>query len=916
MIGNWSNTMFRSDDLPPTTASKKVKNSKEWQYAMLDSLEHIAKRQFMENMKFVDLYRMMDNEMSYQELKDVVPYLESLQDLLNGADIPTFLKHYDILGSIVRDIVGRHRDIQDKFYVQEVGDLFDNDYQRHQTSRIIKEIDEQIGLIIDKFMVENNLNPDGREFNSPEEQQQFMMELERVKEEQTPKGMKKTKEKSFKTIGMQWAEITLKDDAEKFKLHNLDAENMTDKVLTGRCFRHFIIHPNGYDLENWSPKQVFTSKEIGSRFTQDGEYVGRLTVETPAGVIKRFGHHIDTKTQKQLLGGRDGWRNFVGDGVFSDTIQNNLRSGGATPATVPFSNYFDYNYYLALQDETGVPMGQYTEFNKDGTQTTRDTYLPRYGAPQTASSKFYAKVLRNDFQHRSDLCEVVEAYVRCYDLYGFLTYEDENGDLVTEEVTEDILPELLKEKGIKQIKNSTLVEVLEKAPEPGTLVWMYRPVIYEGVKILCPNVHDPIYLYFRECEHQIKGNHMFDVKLPVSGYMGKGVAERILPYQIAHNLVMNQIVNMLEKEIGIFFLLDVALIPSDVEGYGDAKEALYSMRDIITETSILPVQTSGDADKNQNHFNQFASYNLTYREQIEYRIRLAEYYKQLAYEQVGSNPQMAVTPSKYETAEGIRLGQELSIAQLAGIYDEFSEYRQRTLEMHLSVAQYSQSSNTDISVKMTRDDGTIAWLRATDPSLPFRTLGLVPTENSSKRKELEMFKQYLLNNNTLNTDVVEVARLISSDAMAQAIEIAVNSQEQRQGMEEQAHQRQMQMIQEDAKLREAAEDKRFQNEIVLKEIDGKIKVAVAQTNALGRAADKDSDTRGIEEIKAASDASIKELGIQSKQTIEEAKTDRLREKDGMDQSIKLKELALKAQELKVKAEMKNKDVQIAAMNKN
>jgi len=152
--------------------------------------------------------------------------------------------------------------------------------------------------------------------------------------------------------------------------------------------------------------------------------------------------------------------------------------------------------------------------------------------------------------------------------------------------------------------------------------------------------------------------------------------------------------------------------------------------------------------------------------------------------------------------------------------------------------------------------------------------------------------------------------------MAQAIEIAVNAQEQRQGMEEQAHQRQMQMIQEDAKLKEAAEDKKFQNDIVLKRIDGEIKVAVAQTTALGRAADKDSDTRGIEEIKAASEASIKELGIQSKQTIEEAKTDRLREKDNMDQSIKLKELALKAQELKIKAEMKNKDVQIAAMNKN
>ena len=917
MIGsNWSNMVYKSDGLPPTTVSKKVKNSEEYQHAMLDSLEHIAKKQFTENLKFNDFYRMMDNEMTYQELREVIPHLEGLQDLLNGVEIPTFLKHYDILGSIVRDIVGRHRDMQDKFYITDIGDVAENEYQKFKFEQIVEELNTQAERKLEKHMAENGIDPQGQKFQSPQEQQQFMMQLEQKKQELEGNGAKATKKKTFKTIGMQWAQVTLKGDNEKYALHNKDADNMKDKVLTGRCFRHFIIHPNGYDIENWSPKNVFFSKEIGSRFTQDGEYIGRLTIETPAGVIKRYGHNIDTKTQKEILGGRSDWKNFVGEGFFSDTIENNLRTGGSKPVTVPFANYFDYKYYLALQDETGVPMGEYTQFNKDGSQETQNTFLPRYGQTTNTSAKFYANILRSDFQHRNDLCEIVEAYVRCYDKYGFLTYEDENGSLVTEEVTEDILPEFLKERGIKQIKNQSLVEVITKAPEPNTIVWINRPVMYEGVKITCPNVVAPIYLYFRECEHQIKGAHVFDVQPPVSGFVGRGVAERIMPFQARYNLLHNQITNMLEKEIGIFFLLDVALIPSDVEGYGDAKEALYSMRDIIKDVGFAPVQTSGDADKNQNHFNQFSTYNLSYQGQIEYRIRLAEDAKRLAYEQVGSNPQLAVQPSKYETAEGIRLGQEISVAQLAEIYDEFSEYRQRTLEMHLSVAQYCQSNNLDFSVPMNRDDGTMMWLRFNDPSLPFRTLGLIPTENSNKKKELEMFKQYLLNNNTIQSDFMEVARLISSEAMVEAIEIANNTQLERRAQEEANHGRQMEAITEDAKLKAQAEDKRFEREVELKKIDGRIKLGVAETTAKGRAADKEANQEGYREIEESNRTALAELGFETKLSIEEGKLDRLQNKDKGDEAFRMKQLALKTQELRTKIELKNKDVQIAAMNKN
>lgn len=912
---NSPNNIYRSELLPPTNVPLKVKNSDKWQRAMLDSFEHIAKTQFVENLKYNDFYRMVEDKMSFQELKDVIPHLEGIQDILNGVEIPAFLKHWDILGTLINDIVGRYRDFQDKFYIRDLGDIAENEYQEHKRNQIISEIDKQIERKVAEFMIKNGLTPEGKKFSSPEEEQQYMQMLEQEKQKATPEHLAKSKENTFKTMGMQWAEVTLKNDTEEMNLAEKDAENLRDKCLTGRCFREFIIHPKGYEVENWSPKMTFFSKEVGSKFAQHGEYVGRLHIETPAQVIKRYGHLIDTKTQKILLGGKRDWDNFVSEGFFSAPIDQALKAGFSKPMRAPFSGSLEYNFYLGLQDQLGIPLGEYNEFQENGSVKTYDTFLPRIDRNVPASAKFYADILRSDFEHRNDLCEIIEVYARCYDLYGILAFEDENGMVVYEEVTEEILPEFLKEKGIKQIRNQTVVDVIRNKPEVGTITWMYRPVAYEGVKIICPNLSEPLYLYFRKCEHQIKGAHMFDILLPVSGYIGRGIAEKIMPYQSMYNLINNQIYNMLEKELGVLFLMDVTLIPSDIMGWGDATEAITNMRQLAKDTGFIFTQTSGDADKNQNNFNQFTTHNLSYQGQIQYRVQLAEQYKRLAYEQIGSNPQLATQPTKYETAEGMRVSQEMSLSQLSNIYEEFSEYRKKTLEMHLSVAQYAQSDNLDFTIRYTRDEQTIQYLRFNDPNLPLRTLGLVPSKDNSKRKEVEAFKQYLMSN-TNQAPHVEVAKLISSDTMSEIIEIAAKFQKAQIEREEQAQERQMQLMEQDAKLKEEAATKKFERDLVINKQNNDAKVQAATQNALGRAADKESTDESFDAIRDNQELALKQQELDFKKTSDETKLEIQKSQADGDRELRYKEFNLKAQELQAKLKMKEQDVLIAKLNKN
>ncbi len=912
---NFVNSISKSDSLPPTTVSKAVRESEAYKIAMLDSLEHIARLQFHENLKFNDYYRMYENKMSFQELKDVIPHLEDLQDMLDGVHVNTMLQHYDIIGGIIRDLAGRLGDLQDKFNIIETGDLAMNDWQRYKTKQFQEILKKKIDAEVQLFLAEQGLTMDGKEFSTPEEQQQFIQQIQQAQQQAMTPDKVKLSQSKYKPQSVKWAEVTLKKDTLEQNLDYKDTLAFIDKCLSGRWFREYKIGLDSYEAIPWSPKNTFFSKEVDAMFPQKGEYVGRLHFLTPAEVIKKYYHELNSEEQKELLGGKKDWKAFVGEG-FEGSLESNLSHNFNKPTQVPFRNYFDYSYYLNLQDETGVPMGEMTSFNKDGTQALSDRFLPRYQNRNASAYSDYANILRSDFTHRDDLCEVIEGYVRMYELYGFLTYEDEYGVLVTEEVTEDIIKDFLKEKGIKQLKKSTIVDIITEAPEVNTVKWIYRPVAYEFLKINSGNTKKPFYVYFRRCQHQIKGDHMFDTLLPVGGFIGQGIAERIMPYQSAYNLFMNQIRNLVEKEIGIFFLMDVTLIPSEFEGWGDPEEALVAMRNLVKDISFMPVQTSGDSQKNANQFNQFTTHNLTNAPQVQYRLQLAEKYKMLAYEQIGSNPQIALQPTKYETAEGIKTSTEASWSQISHIYKEFSLSKQKCLELHMSVAQYAQSNKKDFTVQYTRDDASVAWLTITDPSLPIRTLGLVPSDDNKKRKNLESFKNYLMNTNTINADFVEVAKLMYSDTMTEILEIANQAEISRKQKEEMAFEREQQLLDKKAQNDKGLQDDKFNKDMLKLDKELETKIYVAGLNATGRASDNNASPEAIQTIQEQAASNVKMLEQENKKEIETKKIDLQAKRDDEDFKIRMEQLKLKAEEIRARKDMKEKDVFIALSNKN
>ena len=911
-LGYWYDNINKSSYLPPIAVKKSVRESKKWQHAMLDGLERIAIEQFDDNQRFVDYYRMVDGEMSFQELKEVIPQLSDTQDLLDGVGIPTFLKHYDLIGIIVNALVGILIDQKDIFHIIDTGEVAENEYLREKNESLKKLITHKIQAEINLALAEAGINPEKADFQSEEERAQYMQEMQNIIDESSSEDLQKTLNKSFKTVGTQWANATLDNDSEKYDLDKLDKDNFKDLLLTGRCFRHYKVNFDSYHPENWSPVNTFFSNSIDVEYPQEGQYIGRLHFFTPSEIINRYGEYLDSKIQKKLLSGNSDWKNFIisdQKGGIKQAVQNNFNSR----YVVPHANYFDYNFALNLQSSLGTPLGIYTDY-KTGEQT--DRYLPNRYSDFNFVNTQRQQSLRRDLRLRDDLCQVMEVYTIVYEMVGFLTYENENGGIETAEVTEDILPEFLKEKGIKQSYSETLMDSVDGF-EVNTLKWYFRPVCYEGLKIKSSELNKDIYVYFKPCDYQVKGDsNMFEVLLPVSGYVGKSVAKKIAPYQAGYNLSMNQIYSLLEKEMGKLFLMDIGFIPSEIQEYGDAEEALVSLRNVAKDLGIMPVATSGDAQRNSNTFNQFSTYDLTNTSQIVSRQSMAEYYKNKAFEVIGVNGNVLGTPTKYETAEGVKISNNASMAQLAEIFKEFSSYRKNTLSMHLSIAQFCQGEGKDLSLMYTKSDASLEFIKLNDPNFPLRRLGLVPSEDNRKKKELETLKQQILQTNTLGNDILDLAELVGSDSYSEAVAMAKISRQRAQEEKSRQQEAERQNIVLNNQLAEERAIREFERQEISKDKDRATKIEDARIEALGRYLDEDATGEQTDVINKEADRAQRQLKIDSDidRTNNELK---LKErKITEDSKIKMEQLRLKAEELRLRREENQTNRYIATINKN
>lgn len=931
-IGNASH----GNTIPIQALPSKYKN-KSWKQATIDALEREGMKQIRGNIRFVEYRKMTQGLFTYaSDLNSAMsdfnmPWFDAeVRKLREKASIPTYIRHYDFIGIIVNALTSMYADMDDRYRVESSDEYSTNEYIRQKTELLHKYAQQVFTEELNKMLLMRGLDPNKSDFQSEEEQQQYQQQIEQQTRALTPPEIEEFMAKNFKVLAVEWAQNTLEADKKEFNLAHKDREDFINYLLTGRFFRHYRVGYDSYTVESWLPEQTFFSQDADCKYPQEGEFVGRITDMSVSNLLNLHGH-LMTMAEQEAVGNywnqSKNWKSYNGAQV--ETRKGGKIHGGIFPQAVqvPFHNYFDHQTNLQFEDALNFPLGVTTTVDNQGNEKQFRSWLPREEAQLDANSRVYSEYLREDIDVRTDTVQVTEVYWRSMKRIGVLIYRNKQGSISIDIVTDDLLGDFLKEKEIKIQKNISLEELRKALRDDNleeyvdTITYTYVPEVWKGIKVRGngSTLKDDLYLDVSPLEYQIKGSrsNIYDVQLPVSGLIDTGIATLVAPYQQLHNICMNQNTELLEKELGIFFSFDITGLPAEYQDQ-TTEEALYQMRDDIKSTGLLALDLSRQ-NTSGNNPNVFQRQEIVYAQQIQSRRELAEYYKLQAFSQVGITPQMLGAPTTYETAEGVKMGQQANYALVGHRFEKMHTAKAKGMDIQLAVAQYCQVNGKDKTVVMRKSDGDHYFLDilAEDGELfPLRHLGVCATTSADDRKTIEQIRQFVLNDNTVERDMDDVISILTNPVLVEIVQKTkeMKAEKERKIQEQRAFESEQTDKQIQANAKNLADERA--HEIELQRMSDEAKVEAAYMQSLGRAADVDANDLSFQRITEAAQQSLdnnyKELGIQQQQQELNRKT----EVDKNNTNIELRKLALKAEELKLKNKQIDSQNRNSVINKN
>lgn len=906
----------------PQQALPTRKKTQKWKEATADALEAEALKQVRDNLKYVDYYKSCDGELTDIEINDMLPYLNQLpENQRPNADIPSFLKNYDLIGTIVRTFIGWMTDADDQYFVVGLDDYETNEWLYDKTFLLHSSLQEQWNLTLNRRLVQMGLDPNLRDFESEEEARAYIDQVNQARQSITPPEVERWMRESWKSVGVRWGQSTYESDRLRFDMKELDEDAARDMIISGKWFRHNIIGFDYYRPESWSPIEVFHDKSPGLKYPQNGNYAGRITFMSPSNFITRYGHLMTAKQKQELLGGGENWDQEWRGAGDSDNYQKMKPSllNWYKNEIVPFEGYYDYKSILGMQNFTGNPMAETHYLDKDGNEKTIPSYLPEMAFNPSGYRYNLFGNMYGTGQRRRDLLQVMEAYWVSWKPVRLVCYESESGLVLQQLVTDEILPEFYKENNIKK-RNVSISEATDD-PEVNTYVEEYIPEVRRIIKATGMGfMTSPLYLDGDPIEYQIKGDsNMYDFQLPVTGYIGPSPVERAMPWQAMYNYSLNKLRNLEEKEIGPFALFDIGVLPSEFKEFGDTEQALNALTSIAKSTGLLAVDMSRNntAQNGGTPFNQFAQYNLAYTEHMVQCINNAMMARNMAFEAFGINAQILGTPQKYTTAEGIRQGAIGTMIQVQEYFNHMDWSKKKSINTHLAIAQMCQKNGKDQSFFYTKSDLSKQFVYLSDvEDIPLRHLGVMAISDSAMRRKVEGLKQSLAQLNFAGDDILSWAKLYTSSSMQEVME-AANEARRRQDevRAQQAQQQQQLQAQQQQFILENRED---QQEHELQKEDLRVQGAIAKerVRAAGIAAGKDSNEASLRFVDSQAKNAMASAKLEADTKYKESIADSQAEASKANRELREKELAIKQRQLDLKDKEIESKIYTSTINKN
>lgn len=780
--------------LPPQMIPMAEK-TEDWGRENMDILEGLGRRQHYKNVKLIENYEMVKGRFIFRHYFNDENYLDMVNQLTREFELPNYLRHYDITSQIINTMSGEWSKRPDAFRVKSFGEQYDNDYLRAKTDMLLNYIQSNINNEINQKLVAQGLDPNKSDFKSPQEQQQYLQLVDQQKQALTPPEIEIYMSTKWMQIAEIWGQHQLEYDREHFKLNEKEKREFEDMLIADRCFRHFYLVGESYKQETWNPINTFFHKSPEVEYIEEGDYVGRVHYLTMNDIIDRFGWLMDQATLEQIRGDAS-FAKYKGKDAYG------IQYG----SVIPFQGYQD---------------------NKVFTDAMGFDPMTSMGIP-TIGKEFFTSLHTDNYTlNTAGLFLVTEAYWKSQRKIGKVIFFDEDGILTKQLVDENfIVP-----PSFKQVDSS-----LYDSNEPNTVVWTWVNEIWKGIKINASTSRtftDDIYLDIKPLEFQFKGDlNPYNAKLPVCGSVfsvrnsqSMSLVDLVKPHQIGYNIAMNQLYQIMEREVGRFVVMDVNMFPQ-LKDWGGEK-GWEKFMTVAKGLGMAPIDTSPNNIPNlAASGGQYPKdVNMDESARMASRMKIAEFFETLALKQVGFNEYRLGNFAGTSTAAGVEQGTQQSYAQTETYFTNFSNYLRRCYTMNLDIAQYVQSKKQDITISYIKSDLSRAFIKMAGMDLLGNDMGVFVSNSQEQIRQLEMLRQLAMTNNTSGATPVDLANIITMNSpqeiklqLAQSFKTAQAREDRKLDLQQQQMTQQADQFQLTQKLADLRQDKDDDTKIRVAEI--------------------------------------------------------------------------------------------------
>lgn len=281
----------------------------------------------------------------------------------------------------------------------------------------------------------------------------------------------------------------------------------------------------------------------------------------------------------------------------------------------------------------------------------------------------------------------------------------------------------------------------------------------------------------------------------IKNTLPKSLVDMMKPFQVLYNICMNQLYELLEKEIGNVGSVSIRRVPRPKEGNSEDAIDMWELearkRGIIFDDDS-PENTKAPVS------NQTVAKNvdLTRTSEIQSRYNLAITLKNECWELVGMNRQRLGAPLATETATANQNALVQSFAQTEPFFTSHQYVMNQYYQALLDAAQYIESKNPTSTLAYVTSMGDDAFIHVTAEDISLRDLKVFVTSRPEDTQLLERFRELAQSLVQNGASIYDVSVLYSTNSLRHMQKVFKDAADKQQQMVEQEQQLKQQELEQ------------------------------------------------------------------------------------------------------------------------